>query len=170
MLWPRATISSGEAERPCQATPNGSPAATIPRSRKPSAAHRSPTTTSSPRPVLTQGRQSHRRARANSRQFQTAATNAALARENRLQAGAAELPTVNALNQFIYTEGNETPSGVFVSNDGVHVYNPSGKLVGKIYIGQTSANFQFAGQGRMVICGETELYYVTLAAKGTAIL
>jgi outer membrane protein TolC len=27
------------------------------------------------------------------------------------------------LNQFIYTEGNGTPSGVFVANDGVHVYN-----------------------------------------------
>jgi gluconolactonase len=41
--------------------------------------------------------------------------------------------------------------------------------VGKIYIGQTSANFQFAGKGRMVVCGETELYYVTLAAEGVAI-
>jgi outer membrane protein TolC len=30
---------------------------------------------------------------------------------------------VNAFNQFIYTEGNGTPSGVFVANDGVHVYN-----------------------------------------------
>lgn len=64
-----------------------------------------------------------RRARDYSQQFQSAATNAAVARENRLQARAAELPTVNALNQFIYTEGNGTPSGVFIANDGVHVYN-----------------------------------------------
>ena len=48
---------------------------------------------------------------------------AALAREDVKQARAAGLPSVNAFNQFIYTEGNGTPSGVFVANDGVHVYN-----------------------------------------------
>ena len=37
---------------------------------------------------------------------------------------------------------------------------------GKIYIGTTSANFQFAGRGRMVVLGETKLYYATLAASG----
>ncbi|MGI9075535.1 MAG: TolC family protein [Bryobacteraceae bacterium] len=47
----------------------------------------------------------------------------ALAREDRKQAKAATLPSVSALNQFIYTEGNGTPSGVFVANDGVHIYN-----------------------------------------------
>ena len=47
----------------------------------------------------------------------------ALAREDLKQAKAAALPTVNAFNQFIYTEGNGTPSGVFVANDGVHIYN-----------------------------------------------
>ena len=45
------------------------------------------------------------------------------AKEDVVQAKAARLPTVNAFNQFIYTEGNGTPSGVFVANDGVHVYN-----------------------------------------------
>ncbi|KAK3489050.1 uncharacterized protein B0T23DRAFT_362257 [Neurospora hispaniola] len=50
--------------------------------------------------------------------------------------------------------------------DGVHVYNPSGKLLGKIWIGSTVANFQFAGKGRMVILAETELYYATLKAEG----
>ncbi|WVO16657.1 hypothetical protein L204_104337 [Cryptococcus depauperatus] len=50
--------------------------------------------------------------------------------------------------------------------DGVHVFNPAGILVGKIYLGETSANFNFAGQGRMVICAETHLYYVTLGASG----
>jgi gluconolactonase len=50
--------------------------------------------------------------------------------------------------------------------DGVQVWNPSGKLIGKIYLGETSANFNFAGKGRMVIGAETDLYYVTLAAEG----
>lgn len=64
-----------------------------------------------------------RRARAYSPKFQTAAANARIARESRVQARDGLLPTVDALNQFIYTEGNGTPSGVFVANDGVHVYN-----------------------------------------------
>ncbi|KAF4333364.1 gluconolactonase [Fusarium beomiforme] len=50
--------------------------------------------------------------------------------------------------------------------DGVHVWNPSGKLIGKIYTGINAANFQFAGKGRMVIMGRTKLFYATLAASG----
>ncbi|KAI8938502.1 hypothetical protein NX059_004392 [Plenodomus lindquistii] len=50
--------------------------------------------------------------------------------------------------------------------DGVQVWNPSGKLIGKIYTGTTAANFQFAGKGRMVITGQTKLFYATLAAEG----
>lgn len=51
--------------------------------------------------------------------------------------------------------------------DGVRVWNPSGKLLGTIFLGTTSANFQFAGAGRMIIGAETKLYYVTLAAAGS---
>ncbi|KAJ0124850.1 evolved d-pantonohydrolase [Diaporthe amygdali] len=50
--------------------------------------------------------------------------------------------------------------------DGIQVWNPSGKLVGKIYLGTTSANFKFAGDGRMVICAETKLYYATFNSSG----
>ncbi|UKZ49099.1 hypothetical protein TrVGV298_003338 [Trichoderma virens] len=53
--------------------------------------------------------------------------------------------------------------------DGVHVWNPSGTLLGKIFLGETSANFQFAGDGRMIIGAETHLYYATLAGKGAPI-
>ena len=56
-------------------------------------------------------------------QVQSAVLAAKLAREDSAQAEAGLLPTLNALNQFIYTEGNGTASGVFVANDGVHVYN-----------------------------------------------
>ncbi|KAL6709234.1 hypothetical protein ACN47E_001641 [Coniothyrium glycines] len=55
------------------------------------------------------------------------------------------------------------------AGDGVWVYNTSGKLIGKIYTGTTAANFQFAGNGRMVITGQTRLFYVTLAASGAPI-
>ncbi|KAH8896211.1 calcium-dependent phosphotriesterase [Thozetella sp. PMI_491] len=62
----------------------------------------------------------------------------------------------------------DTKGNVYAGcGDGVHVWNPSGKFLGKIYIGKTAANFQFAGKGRMVIMGETELYYATLAAEGS---
>lgn len=53
--------------------------------------------------------------------------------------------------------------------DGLHVWNPSGTLIGKIYTGATAANFQFAGDGRLVIMGETQLFYATLAAKAPSL-
>ena len=63
------------------------------------------------------------RARQNGGQVQGANLAVAQAREDRVQARAASLPSLNAFNQYIYTEGNGTPSGVFVANDGVHIYN-----------------------------------------------
>jgi len=56
-------------------------------------------------------------------QLQGAALGVRQAHEDLKQARAARLPSVSAFNQFVYTEGNGTPSGVFVANDGVHVYN-----------------------------------------------
>ena len=63
------------------------------------------------------------RAREHGGQYQAANLALLQAREDTKQVKAARLPTVSALNQFIYTEGNGTPSGVFVANDGIHVYN-----------------------------------------------
>jgi outer membrane protein TolC len=63
------------------------------------------------------------RARQYGGQIQSANFAVLQARQDTVQARAARRPSVNAFNQFIYTEGNGTPSGVFVSNDGVHVYN-----------------------------------------------
>src|SRR5882724_10288821 len=56
-------------------------------------------------------------------QIQSGNLAALQAKEDTFQARAARKPSVSAFNQFIYTEGNGTPSGVFVANDGVHVYN-----------------------------------------------
>jgi outer membrane protein len=63
------------------------------------------------------------RARRYGGQVQSANLAVLAAREDTAQARAGRLPTVSWFNQFIYTEGNGTPSGVFVANDGVHVYN-----------------------------------------------
>ena len=63
------------------------------------------------------------RARKYGAQIETANIAVQLAKEGRTQARAAALPSLEAMNQFIYTQGNGTPSGVFIANDGVHVYN-----------------------------------------------
>jgi outer membrane protein TolC len=68
------------------------------------------------------------RARKYGLEIQTANIAALLAREDRVQAKASMLPAVQYFNQFIYTEPNGTPSGVFVANDGPHVYNSQGQV------------------------------------------
>ncbi|HVB33147.1 MAG TPA: TolC family protein [Patescibacteria group bacterium] len=63
------------------------------------------------------------RAQKNSPAFQTAVTAAKVARENRVQARAAMLPSLSDLTQYLNTQGNGiSPVGRFVTNDGVHVY------------------------------------------------
>src|SRR6476660_7648354 len=62
-------------------------------------------------------------ARANSQQFRSAQIAALLATEDRKQARAALLPALSEFSQFIGTEPNGTPSGIWVSNDGPQVYN-----------------------------------------------
>jgi outer membrane protein TolC len=79
-----------------------------------------------PVPVTIDLPQALTRARQYAGQLQSANLTLAQATEDRVQAKAATLPQFNALSQFIYTEGNHTPSGTFVSNDGVHVYNDQG--------------------------------------------
>ncbi|MGP8248024.1 MAG: TolC family protein [Bryobacteraceae bacterium] len=68
------------------------------------------------------------RARQYAGQIQSANLAVLQAREDTAQARAARLPSLSALNQFLYTEGNGTQSGVFVANDGVHVYNEQAVL------------------------------------------
>ena len=62
------------------------------------------------------------RARKYGTEIQTANITALLAREDRIQAKAAMLPQTQFFNQFIYTQPNGAPSGVFIANDGPHVY------------------------------------------------
>jgi len=55
------------------------------------------------------------------------------------------------------------------SGDGVQVYDPTGILLGKIFVGSTSANNVFAGKGKMVIMGETKIILVEFAAEGSLV-
>jgi outer membrane protein TolC len=63
------------------------------------------------------------RARANDAQFQAVMTDAKIAGEDRVQAGALLLPAISATTQYLGTKG-DTPlaTGRFVSNDGVDLY------------------------------------------------
>lgn len=68
------------------------------------------------------------RARQYGGQVQSANLALAQATEDRVQARAAMLPQASALSQYIHTQANGTSSGVFVSNDGIHVFNDQGMV------------------------------------------
>src|SRR5882724_922334 len=61
-------------------------------------------------------------ARVNSQQFRSAQLASNLAAEDKKQARAALLPSVSGFSQYIYTQPNGTPSGVWVPNDGPRIY------------------------------------------------
>jgi len=50
--------------------------------------------------------------------------------------------------------------------DGVHVWSSSGTLLGKFFVGNTTANMGFAGDGRLVILAVTKIFLAKIAAKG----
>jgi outer membrane protein TolC len=67
------------------------------------------------------------RARKNSPEYLSAVTDARVAHEDRVQARAALLPSVNATTQELLTTGGSVlPTGRFVTQDGVHVYRAWG--------------------------------------------
>lgn len=46
------------------------------------------------------------------------------------------------------------------------MWNPDGVLLGKFFVDAVSANMVFAGDGRLAILAETNVYLVHFAAKG----
>jgi outer membrane protein TolC len=65
------------------------------------------------------------RARRNDPQYRAALTDLGLARQDRVQARAGLLPSLNYNNSFIYTEGTVKPTlagSKFIANNGVHEY------------------------------------------------
>ncbi len=86
-----------------------------------------------PGPLTIDLKNAQERARANSPQLQSASVGIELAREDRYLAKSAFFPTASYFNQYIYTQGNGTPSGIFVANDGVHVYNSQAVIHQELY-------------------------------------
>jgi outer membrane protein TolC len=116
------------------------------------------------------------RAKANSVQFQLALTERGLAHEDKVQARAALLPSVNYSNSYIYTEGNGTASGVFIANNGVHEYLSQGDVHQVVGLSQISdyrrtqaleavarAKAEIAARGLVVTVVQT--YYGLIAAQ-----
>ncbi len=101
------------------------------------------------------------RARNYGQQYLQAYTATGLAREDRVQAKAALFPSLNALNQYIYTQGNGTPSGVFVANDGVHIYNEQAVVHAELFSLAKMAEYQ-----RTLAAESAALARQEIAARG----
>ncbi len=74
------------------------------------------------------------RARSYSPQFLSASVSVDLARIDRYLAKTAFYPSAEYHNQFIYTQGNGTPEGIFVGNNGVHEYISQGVVHQDIFL------------------------------------
>jgi outer membrane protein TolC len=103
------------------------------------------------------------RARANSPEMLRANLDALLAREDTVQAKAGLLPSASSFNQFIYTQPNGAPSGVFISNDGVRVYNNQAIVHGDIYAPEKMAGYHRAQVAEALAHAKAEI-----AARGLA--
>jgi outer membrane protein TolC len=86
---------------------------------------------------------------------------ALLAREDTVQAKAALLPAVNGLSQYIYTQANGSPSGIFVPNDGVHIYTDTISTHADIFAPSKRADYH-----RAMAAEAAARARVDLAARG----
>jgi outer membrane protein TolC len=115
-------------------------------------------------------------AQAHSAQFRAAQANAALAKEDRVQARSALLPGIAYNDQFLYTQGNGTQSGRFIASNGVHEYVSQGTAHQVISL-QQFAEYRKAGAvaamararaevaARGLVVTVVRSYYAVLAAE-----
>jgi len=118
------------------------------------------------------------RARKNSTQFQAAQTDAALARQDRYQAGVALLPSVTYNNQAIYTQlaGGTANTPIFIANNGAHEYLSQADVHESIDLASVSnfrkarateavarARAEIASRGLVVTV--VQMYYALAAAQ-----
>src|SRR5713101_5368913 len=92
------------------------------------AAAATPTAAPAAAPVTITLQDALERARNNTPQFRAALTDLGVAHEGTVQARAGLLPTVNFNTQYLYTQGNNTSTGRFFANNGVHEYISQGTV------------------------------------------
>jgi outer membrane protein TolC len=105
--------------------------------------------------------QAMERARQYNQQYLTAGLAAQIAHEDTVQAKAALLPSATVFNQFIYTQPNGTPSGVFISNDAPHIYNQQLIVHGDVWAPGNLADCRRAGAAEVVARARADI-----AARG----
>ena len=104
------------------------------------------------------------RARANSQQLLSADLAARIAHEDRVQAKAALLPSLNWDNGFIYTQPNGTSSGVFVPNDGPRLYSNMASVHADVFSPSKRADYQMTIAAEAVARARVEIAQRGLAA------
>ena len=116
-----------------------------------------------PTPVLTLTLQeAMERARANSQQLLSADIAARMAREDKVQAKAALLPSVNWENGFSYTQSNGPDNSLtFVPNDGPRIYTNLANVHADVYAPGKRADYQMAIASEAIARAKVEI-----AARG----
>jgi outer membrane protein TolC len=104
------------------------------------------------------------RARTNSQQLLSADISARIAHEDRVQAKAALLPTLNWENGYIYTQPNGTDTGIFVGNNGPHVYTNMANVHADVFSPGKRADYQMAIAGEAIARARVEIAQRGLAA------
>jgi outer membrane protein TolC len=97
------------------------------------------------------------RARQYGLQVQNADIITRLAHEDLRQARAGTLPSVNVINEFLYTQGNGTPSGVYVANNGVHMYTEQAQVHEEVLSLVRRGEVRLAAAGEAIAHARAEL-------------
>jgi outer membrane protein len=106
------------------------------------------------------------RARKIDAQFQSSVADVAITREDRRQARSSLLPSVSYTTQYLGTQGNGiSPSGRFVTNDGVHVYRSWGVVHQEI----TPDTFLQSGYQRAKAAEAAARARLEIAQRGLAV-
>src|SRR5689334_16789504 len=115
-------------------------------------------------------------AKQNLPQFLAAKTDAGLAHQDKIQARAALLPSVTYENQFLYTQGNHTTSGVFIANNAVHEYVSQGNAHesinlagGQLYDLKRAKAMEAAAKARLEIASRGLVVTTTQSYYGLAV-
>lgn len=108
-----------------------------------------------------------RQARLFSPQFQQAVVAAGVAHETRVQSRSALLPTVNYNNQYLYTQGNFTPSGRFIANNAVHEYVSEGNVHEDLYSSTLLGQYHRARAGQLL--ADAQLRIATRGLRVTVV-
>jgi outer membrane protein TolC len=104
-------------------------------------------------------------ARVNDPTYRAARTDTALAHQDKVQARAALLPNAAYNSQYLYTEGNGTPTGVFIANNAVHEYTAQANAHENINLaGGLIADYRRSAAAEAVAAAKQEI-----AARGLVV-